>query len=512
MDYLEKFRRQFYSRLLLLLASTTLLVGVDWLLAEGVFRLTGYTLIIGLAFVPILLIILLPLLATKYFTAPLKLLWQAILHLAPTSQEHVAAPSLDSIRFGRELVSSLTTQLYQLATVTDSVSHQLEQKSNDLHTNTLATTLPLPLLVLDKDFKIIFANEAATQYIELKEADLIGKDVHSMLDLSFQTEATLDAWLASVQQDVATASHTWERVRLTVPAANKTLLFDLAAYYNKANPLGHEITLVLFDHNARYASDDQAMGLVAMAAHELRTPLTLLRGYIEAFEEDTTGKLDPQDADYLHKMDAAGQQLVSFINNVLNVARIEDDQFIIKLHEEKWSEIIAAAVQDMQLRAGVQGITIETNIVPDLPSVGVDRVSIYEVLNNLIDNAIKYSSASKQIIVSSKLTEDGLIETSVQDFGIGIPESIVPNLFDKFYRSHRSRAQISGTGLGLYLSKTIIAAHGGNIWVRSKEGQGSIFSFTVLPYAKIASTAKGQEQDLTRTAHGWIKNHSLYRR
>jgi len=149
----------------------------------------------------------------------------------------------------------------------------------------------------------------------------------------------------------------------------------------------------------------------------------------------------------------------------------------------------------------------------DLPTVGVDRISVHEVLSNLLDNALKYSGTGKKIIITSVLNKEGLVETTVQDFGAGIPESVIGNLFDKYYRSHRSRTNVGGTGLGLYLSKAIIDAHGGRIWVRSKEDEGSTFGFTILPYAKLADEQKnGDNNDITRGAHGWIKNHSLYSR
>ena len=110
------------------------------------------------------------------------------------------------------------------------------------------------------------------------------------------------------------------------------------------------------------------------------------------------------------------------------------------------------------------------------------------------------------------MTPEGMVATTVQDFGVGIPGGVMPNLFDKFYRSHRSRTQIGGTGLGLYLSKTIVEAHGGHMWVQSKEGQGSTFGFSILPYAQLAEEQKiGNDKDIVRGAHGWIKNHSLYR-
>jgi signal transduction histidine kinase len=170
-------------------------------------------------------------------------------------------------------------------------------------------------------------------------------------------------------------------------------------------------------------------------------------------------------------------------------------------------------VNDLSLRSSVQGVTIKTNIAANIPTVGVDRVSIYEVLSNLLDNAIKYSGTGKEVLITSVLNKEGLVETTVQDYGAGIPEGVIGSLFDKYYRSHRSRAQVGGTGLGLYLSKAIVDAHGGHIWVRSKEGEGSTFGFTILPYAKLADEQKnGDNNDITRGAHGWIKNHSLYSR
>jgi two-component system sensor histidine kinase VicK len=86
-------------------------------------------------------------------------------------------------------------------------------------------------------------------------------------------------------------------------------------------------------------------------------------------------------------------------------------------------------------------------------------------------------------------------------------------LFSKFYRDHHNRAQIGGTGLGLYLSKAIVSAHGGNIWIKSKEGQGTTVGFSLLPFDQLASEQKdAATKEITRSAHGWIKNHSLYRR
>jgi K+-sensing histidine kinase KdpD len=212
-------------------------------------------------------------------------------------------------------------------------------------------------------------------------------------------------------------------------------------------------------------------------------------------------------------MSATAQQLTSFVNNILNVTRVDDDQLVLQLHEENWGNVIRAAANSLALRARVRDITIEYSVAPNLPSVGADRVSILEVINNLVDNAIKYSGQAHRIRIDTHLTSDGLVETTVQDWGVGIPPNVLPNLFTKFYRDHHNRAQIGGTGLGLYLSKAIVHAHGGTIWVKSNQGEGSIFGFTLMPFKDLADEQKNSvNQDITRGAHGWIKNHSLYRR
>jgi signal transduction histidine kinase len=334
-----------------------------------------------------------------------------------------------------------------------------------------------------------------------------------VLDMLFPSEDTFDQWLKQVKGKFVTATHSWERVRINVLDNHPTLFFDLATYYNKDNPDGIESMLVLFDHTKQYSQDDQAVSFIALSVHELRTPLALLRGYIEAFEDELADSLSPEMKDFMFKMSASAQQLASFINNILNVARIDDDQLELQLHEENWGDIIRSAANTMALRASVRGIQLEYSIGPNIPTVGVDKLSVYEVIYNLVDNAIKYSGKSKRILISTYLSKDGLVETTIQDWGFGIPSAIMPHLFTKFYRDHHNRAQIGGTGLGLYICKAIITAHGGNIWVNSKLDEGSVFGFSVKPYAELAAEIKDNEnKELVRSAHGWIKNHSLYRR
>lgn len=451
--------------------------------------------------------------ASRLFIQPLDAIWHAILHLNPNEQG-VLAPNINDIKVGRELVANLIAQIYELATAASEEAVKTEAQSITLDRNFIAQNLPLPMIVLDASETIVFANIAAAQYVGISANDMVGKNVYMLLDMSFPSEETFDAWLKEVKVKSATASSNWERVRLNLSDNHPEKLFDLAAYYNRDNPNGNETMLVLFDHTKMYSQDDQAISFMALSVHELRTPLTLLRGYIEVFENELGPSLtDPELQGFMLKMKAMSEQLTSYVNNILNVARINDDQMELKLQPESWSTILKTSIEMVSLQAKVRGITLECSIAKNLPEVGADRLSIREVINNLIDNAIKYSGTSKVIKIDAHMTKDGMIETTIQDFGLGIPTSVLPNLFTKFYRDHRNRAQIGGTGLGLFLSKAIITAHGGILWVRSKEGTGSTFGFTLNPYSKLTEEMKQNgNQEIVRGAHGWIKNHSLYRR
>lgn len=511
MDYFQGLRAQIRAYLIfVILAENVLLIGGIWYAVTRLGVTLGYV-ALGAYAVSIVMTFIITFAAADYSMQPLQAIWQAIVHLSPHEQR-VAAPNINKLVVGRVLVSQLAAQVYQIASVAEQAG-PAPGPAPELKANFIAASLPLPLFVLDANQTILFANRAACAYVGRPMDDVSGEDIRTVLRMSFTNEQTLDSWLREARQSSVTASNTWERVRLDVTDNQPTRLFDLAAYYNKGNSAQYETLLVLFDHTKQYSQDDQAVSFMALSVHELRTPLALLRGYIEALEEETRGKLSPELEGFMAKMSATAQQLSATVSTILNVARVDNEQLILKLHKEDWNAIMKAAVDMMSLRAQVRGITLKLSVADGLPPVGVDRTGIQEVIGNLIDNAIKYSGASKSISISAGLNGEGLVETTVQDYGVGVPVAVMPNLFTKFYRDHRNRAQIGGTGLGLYLCKAVVSAHGGNIWVKSKEGKGSSFSFTVLPYDKLAEAGKnGDTKEITRSAHGWIKNHSLYRR
>jgi signal transduction histidine kinase len=437
---------------------------------------------------------------------------QAILHVSP-SQHGIAAPQIESLSAGRAYVTDLVRQIHELANIPASAAlanHQREATQASI----ILSHLPIPVFVFNNEQQVTFASDVALSYTDTQSAQLFGQHLPDAIDMEFSSDFTLASWIADCQANKATDTAYWRRVRVRSKAnPEHQKQCDIAGSYSRDNSQGVEFVITLFDHTEEYDQDDQSMNFVALAVHELRTPLTVMRGYIEAFQDELDGKLDDTTTQYMDRLQASAKQLAAFVNNILNVARIQENQLAVKLAQESWPDIINMVVADMSIQAKTRGKRLVVDIAKDLPAVGVDRTTIYEVLCNLIDNAIKYSGKSQEIIIRSRLTTDNFVETSIEDKGVGIPSSVLPTLFEKFHRNHRNRLQISGTGLGLYISKAIIEAHDGSIWVNSQEGEGSTFSFTVMPYASLAANQKaGDNEGMTRTAHGWIKNHTMYRK
>jgi len=450
----------------------------------------------------------------RFALRPFALVRQGILHVS-SETSRLPAPDVESLQFGRELVTTLVMNVYAMASHGDRGSGSVTPgpESVVIGGQTMLNATPLPVFTVTGTNTLHYINDAGLEFLGLKVTDrdsMQGKNINDILNMSFPSTMTYESWITGCRDKVLKAGMTWSRVRLDDANGSPLKQFDMAASYSKAS--GEvESVIVIFDHTATYAKDDQEISFVAMAVHELRTPLTIMRGYIEVFEDELGPTLQPELKDFMHKMNASAQQLTAFVSNILNVARVEENQLTLTLTKQSLQEILTNAVADLELRARVHGKHIELTVDKDVPMVAADRISLHEVINNLVDNAIKYSGKSDKIIITAKVAAE-MVQVDVQDFGVGMPDSVVPRLFDKFYRSHRSKVQIGGTGLGLYLCKALVGAHGGNIWVKTHEGEGSVFSFTLEPYddAKHGEEATSQE-GITRGAKKKKKNHSMYR-
>jgi PAS domain S-box-containing protein len=237
-------------------------------------------------------------------------------------------------------------------------------------------------------------------------------------------------------------------------------------------------TIVFRDYSKEKAIEQSKNEFISIASHELKTPMTSVIAYSQILEKSIS-KLNNKKNNYLiHSMNEQLHKMKNLIEDLLDVSRIENGMFTLNKQVYPINTLIEKAVKDMQYTSDMHEI-IRVGRSQKKIAYDVDR--IYQVLINLITNAIKYSPKAKKIYVLVKEFENELV-ISVEDFGIGIPQRDQVKIFDRFYRSQRLyKNTIAGFGLGLYICSEIIRNHNGKIWVESKENKGSTFSFS-LPY------------------------------
>lgn len=259
--------------------------------------------------------------------------------------------------------------------------------------------------------------------------------------------------------------------------------------------------------------DEDDLNFIAFAAHELRGPITIIRGYLDVLSLELEDKLSAQQAELFKRLIVSSNKLSGYVNNILNVSRFDRNRLAFDLSEHTIEDIIKSVKEDAELRASSQSRMLEIDIDgTDLPTIGADLSSISEVLTNLIDNAIKYSNEGGLVKITAEKSGN-FVDINVQDFGIGIPNSVMDNLFQKFYRSHRSRETVAGTGIGLYISRAIIEGHSGQMSVKSIEGEGSTFTVSLPIFATISDKLLDSNSEVIKQpGGGWIKNHGKIRR
>lgn len=362
---------------------------------------------------------------------------------------------------------------------------------------------PCGIVVLDHQQHIIFANETAPVVSDMDGVLTLGLD--------FIDEISINEWIQEVAKDNITAHHQWTRVPAQAKTSAPQKFYDVSASYEKG--AAGETVIILFDRSAKYLPEEEDLNFIAFAAHELRGPITVIRGYLDILEQELHDRLRDDEPQLFNRLTVSANRLSSYINNILNVSKFDRHHLYVHLREDTLEAIYATIADDMQLRASAQHRMLNVSIPSNLPTVAADRGSIGEVISNLIDNAIKYSFEGGVVQVSA-VQKGEFVEVSVSDNGVGMPAGVIKNLFRKFYRSHRSRETVAGTGIGLYICKAFVESHGGSISARSQENQGSIFSFTIPVYASVKEKLleDGQLNNrLIRTDGGWIKNHKMYR-
>ncbi len=224
---------------------------------------------------------------------------------------------------------------------------------------------------------------------------------------------------------------------------------------------------------------------VSTVSHELRTPLTSIKGYVDLIVEGEAGDINDIQREFLQIVQENSDRLVSLINDLLDISRIESGRIHLKVEPLDVADVLAGAVETFAALAETAGVKLVLKEPKAMQPVAGDRDRVGQVLLNLVSNAIKYSPDGGTVVVSARRSGD-TVAFSVKDTGIGIEKDDQENLFTKFYRVDSSLTrEIGGTGLGLSICKSIVELLGGRVWVRSEPGKGSTFSFS-LPVASKA--------------------------
>jgi signal transduction histidine kinase len=226
------------------------------------------------------------------------------------------------------------------------------------------------------------------------------------------------------------------------------------------------------------AASQHKSEFLANMSHELRTPLNAIIGFSEVLSERMFGELNEKQEEYLKDIHASGQHLLSLINDILDLSKIEAGRMELELTDFDLPATLDNALILVRERAGRRSITLHTVVDERLGQVRADERKIRQVALNLLSNAIKFTPEGGRIEVAA-LPKDGSVEVSVSDTGVGIAPEDQQAVFEEFRQVGTAEKKAEGTGLGLTLCRKFIELHGGRIWVKSQVGVGSTFTFTI---------------------------------
>jgi signal transduction histidine kinase len=217
---------------------------------------------------------------------------------------------------------------------------------------------------------------------------------------------------------------------------------------------------------------------LANMSHELRTPLNAIIGFSEVLAEKLFGEINDKQAEYLGDILESGQHLLSLINDILDLSKIEAGRMELELADFNLPGAIENTLTLVRERAHRRGIALERAVDERLATIRADERKVKQVLLNLLSNALKFTQEGGRIHVRADM-HDGMAEISVTDTGVGIAPEDLEVVFEEFRQVGTAAKKVEGTGLGLAISRKFIELHGGRIWVKSRVGTGSTFAFTL---------------------------------
>jgi two-component system phosphate regulon sensor histidine kinase PhoR len=232
---------------------------------------------------------------------------------------------------------------------------------------------------------------------------------------------------------------------------------------------------------AQHEESQARANFISMVSHELRTPLNSINGFLEVVVEGQVGQLNDRQQEFLGYVQTSALQLTTLVEDILFISKADAGQFVLRPHTLSVSHLLHQAIQSVAPEAEKAGVYIVVSAPKNFKAIWGDELRLYQVITNLLHNAIKFSPHGKEI--GLQVTDrNTYAEFAVQDHGTGVASEERLLVFERFYQSDSGRRGAGeGYGLGLAIAKLIVEQHHGQIWLESGDGQGTTFYFT-LPF------------------------------
>ena len=374
---------------------------------------------------------------------------------------------------GSSEITNITNNLNDLSEVIRLTQENLEQESKRLHS--ILSYMTDGVLATNRRGKITMINDMAKKQLGVQKEDVLNKSILELLKIEDEYELrdliTQIPELIIDSQD-ANGEYLSLRVRFALIRRESGFISGLVA--------------VLHDTTEQEKEERERRLFVSNVSHELRTPLTSVKSYLEALDEGALS--EPVAPDFIKVSLDETNRMMRMVTDLLHLSRIDNATSHLDVELINFTAFITFILNRFDKMRGPDEEK-KYDLVRDYPITSVwieiDTDKMTQVIDNIINNAIKYSPDGGKITVTMKTTDDQMI-LSISDQGLGIPKQDLPRIFDRFYRVDRARSRAQGgTGLGLSIAKEIIKQHKGFIWAKSEYGKGSTFTI-VLPYDKDA--------------------------
>ena len=374
---------------------------------------------------------------------------------------------------GSSEITNITNNLNDLSEVIRLTQENLEQESKRLHS--ILSYMTDGVLATNRRGKITMINDMAKKQLGVQKEDVLNKSILELLkiedDYELRDLITQVPELMIDSQD-ANGEYLSLRVRFALVRRESGFISGLVA--------------VLHDTTEQEKEERERRLFVSNVSHELRTPLTSVKSYLEALDEGALS--EPVAPDFIKVSLDETNRMMRMVTDLLHLSRIDNATSHLDVELINFTAFITFILNRFDQIRG-QDEEKKYELVRDYPITSVwieiDTDKMTQVIDNILNNAIKYSPDGGKITVTMKTTDDQMI-LSISDQGLGIPKQDLPRIFDRFYRVDRARSRAQGgTGLGLAIAKEIIKQHKGFIWAKSEYDKGSTFTI-VLPYDKDA--------------------------